>query len=133
MSWTQDLAIGVREIDEQHKKLFEMAEQLFEAGKNRKAKEFIGELLDFLGDYTKRHFKDEEGYMLKINYPDYAVQKKQHDDFIAKVASLKKEYTASGGNLLVILNANQMVLNWLVNHISKEDKKIGQFAKTLKL
>lgn len=130
MQWIQNLSIGVDAIDEQHKKLFEMTDQLFEAGKSNRAKEFIVELLNFLDDYTKKHFKDEESFMLKIGFPGYQQQKKAHDEFIQQIKILKKDYECSGGNIVLIINANQIVLDWLINHISKEDKKIGEFAKT---
>lgn len=130
MPWTPNLAVGVELIDEQHKICFEKAEKLFEAGKNKHAKEYIGELLDFLDDYTKKHFADEEKYMLRIHYPKYDEQKKAHAGFLAELTKLRNAYKASGGDLLVIMNANMLVLNWLTEHISNMDKKIGQFAKT---
>ena len=129
MPWTPDLSVGVEQIDEQHKEWFKKAEALFEAGKNHQAKEYVGELLNFLSDYTKKHFADEEKYMLSIKYPDYLTQKKAHTAFIEQLAKLRADYDASGGSLMVILNANQMVLTWLTQHISNMDKKIGQFAK----
>jgi hemerythrin-like metal-binding domain len=131
IEWTSNLTVGVISIDQQHKTLFDKANQLFEAGKNNKSKEFISEMLDFLDDYTKQHFKSEEAYMQSINYPGLAAQKKMHEDFISELAKLKKEYQASGGNILVILNANQMVVDWLLKHISVEDKKIGDYTKSL--
>jgi hemerythrin len=105
------------------------AEKLFEAGKNNQAKEYIGELLNFLENYTKKHFADEEKYMLSIQYPGYKEQKAAHSEFIRQIAKLRRDYAASGGNLLVILNANQLVLQWLTQHISNMDKKIGQMIK----
>lgn len=129
MGWTPALSVGVEMIDEQHKTWFDKAEKLFEAGRNRQAKEFIGELLEFLDSYTKKHFADEEEYMLSINYPGYEAQKKAHDSFIEKLAQLKEEYNSSGGNLLVIINANKMVIDWLTNHISIMDRKIGEFVR----
>jgi hemerythrin-like metal-binding domain len=131
MLWTENLSVGVEAIDEQHKKLFEMTEQLFEAGKKNMAMGFIVELLDFLDDYTKKHFSDEEAYMLKIGYPEYQYQKKAHDEFIHQIKILKKDYESSGGNIVLIINANQILLDWLLKHISKDDKKIGEFAKAL--
>lgn len=128
MPWTPNLSVGVEAIDQQHKMCFEKAEKLFEAGKNNSAKEYISELLNFLENYTKKHFADEEKYMLSIKYPGYAEQKKAHTDFIAQLAKLRGEYSSSGGNLLVILNANKMVVDWLTQHISNMDRKIGQFA-----
>ncbi len=130
MPWTQNLSVGISMIDDQHKMWFEKAEALFDAGKNNKAKEYVGELLDFLEDYTKKHFADEEVYMQKIQYPGYAEQKQAHTAFIAQLSKLRSDYNSSGGNLLVILNANQMVLEWLTKHISNMDKKIGEYAKT---
>ncbi|MDW2800068.1 bacteriohemerythrin [Clostridium boliviensis] len=130
MPWTQNLSVGITMIDDQHKMWFEKAEALFDAGKNNKAKEYVGELLDFLDNYTKKHFADEEVYMQKIHYPGYAEQKQAHTAFITQLTKLRNDYNSSGGNLLVILNANQMVLEWLTKHISNMDKKIGEYAKT---
>ncbi len=132
MPWTPNLSVGIDLIDEQHKVWFEKAEKLFEAGKKNQAKEYIGELLDFLEGYTKKHFADEENYMLRIRYPQYAAQKAAHTAFITQLQKLRSDYQTSGGNILVILNANQMVLEWLTKHISNMDKKIGEFAKTAK-
>jgi len=133
MGWTEDLSVGVDLIDQQHKIWFEKANQLFDAGKNGKAKEFISQMLDFLDEYTKMHFRDEEKYMLSIQYPEYETQKKLHTNFIAELAKLKSEYAKSGGNIAVIINANQMVINWLIQHISTQDKKIGQYVRSHKV
>ena len=133
MVWTPDLSVGVSMIDEQHKIWFEKADNLFEAGKNHKAKEFVGEMLDFLDEYTKKHFHDEQQYMQRIKYPEYPAQIQAHTNFIAELAKLKKDYSESGGNILVIINANQLVIGWLTEHILKMDKKIGQYAETLKV
>ncbi|HWR18539.1 MAG TPA: bacteriohemerythrin [Clostridia bacterium] len=129
MPWNPLLSIGVGKIDKQHEELFQKAEALFEAGKNGKSKEYIGELLKFLGDYTVTHFKDEEAYMAAIGYPNLAQQKQQHMGFVEHFMSIKEEYEKSGGNILLILNANKLIIDWLTQHISVEDKKIGEFAK----
>ncbi len=129
MRWTPSLSVGVDFIDEQHKTWFEKAEALFEAGKRRQAKEQIGQLLEFLDSYTKKHFADEEKYMLSIDYPQYDEQKLAHQSFIDQLAKLRNDYESSGANITVIINANKIVINWLINHISNMDKKIGDFVK----
>jgi hemerythrin-like metal-binding protein len=132
LEWTQNLAVGVELIDKQHKTWFEKANQLFEAGKQGKSKDYIVKMFDFLDEYTKTHFNDEEKYMLSIKYPEYNIQKQLHTGFITKLADLRKEYEASGANISVIINANQMILDWLVKHISVQDKKIGEFVRNQK-
>ena len=129
--WTPDLSVGVDHIDEQHKIWFEKANELFEAGKEGRAKEYINTMIDFLDEYSKKHFKDEEAYMEKIGYPELDAQKRAHASFVERLAKLKKDYNESGGNITIIINANKMVLDWLINHIRTMDKKIGEYAKTL--
>ncbi|NLM20303.1 MAG: hemerythrin family protein [Peptococcaceae bacterium] len=129
--WTPDLSVGVNHIDDQHKVWFEKANELFEAGKEKRAKEYINTLIDFLDDYTKQHFRDEEAYMQRINYPEIEAQKRAHASFINDLAKLKNDYNDAGGNIVVIINANKMVIDWLKNHIRNMDKKIGDYVKTL--
>jgi hemerythrin len=54
-----------------------------------------------------------------------------HASFIADLAKLKNDYNESGGNIMLIINANKMILNWLTQHIKNMDRKIGEYAKTL--
>jgi len=128
--WTPDLSVGVKHIDDQHKIWFEKANELFEAGKQKRAKDYIDTLLNFLDEYTRQHFRDEEAYMQQIGYPELEAQKRAHAKFIDDLAKLKSDYNNAGGNLLVIINANKMVIDWLTNHIRNMDKKIGEYVKT---
>lgn len=87
-------------------------------------------MFDFLDEYTKTHFRDEERYMQSINYPELNAQKQMHDGFIKKLAELRNQYETEGANITVIINANQFILDWLTKHISTADKKIGEYART---
>mgnify|MGYP000226713591 CR=1 FL=1 len=127
IQWSQKLAVGVDKIDEQHKVLCEKANLLFEAGKAGKAKEYISDILNFLDEYTKQHFADEEAYMESIGYPGLEEQKAAHAGFITVLNNLKKDYEESGGNIALVINLNQVVVDWLINHISNMDKKIGDY------
>ncbi|HHT41876.1 MAG TPA: hemerythrin family protein [Firmicutes bacterium] len=128
MPWSPSLSVGIELIDEQHKEWFDRAERLFEAGKKGQAKEYIGELLEFLDSYTRKHFADEEKYMAQMGYPGLEEQKKAHASFIAQLAELRQNYDSSGGSISVIINANKIVIDWLTKHISQMDRKIGEFV-----
>ncbi|MFY9177794.1 MAG: bacteriohemerythrin [Caldicoprobacterales bacterium] len=132
IKWTPDLSVGVERIDNQHKIWFEKANDLFEAGKQQRAKEYINQMIDFLDEYTKEHFRDEEAYMEEIRYPEIDAQRRAHTSFVNSLTKLKEDYNGTGGNLRVILNANKMVIDWLTNHIRIMDKKIGDYVNTLK-
>ena len=128
LEWTENLAVGIDNIDNQHKILFEKVNQLLDACSAGQGKTVIIDTLDFLRDYTKEHFGDEEKYMLSINYPDYDSHKKLHIEFIEELEKVNNEYIESGNKLLLTLTINSLVVKLLTNHISIEDKKIGNFA-----
>jgi hemerythrin len=105
---------------------------LFEAGQKGEGKGFMLQMLDFLSEYTKTHFRDEEKYMESIKYPELEAQKKAHAYFEQELAQLRKDYTESGGSLVLLVKANKMIVDWLTKHISSMDKKIGEYAAALK-
>ena len=87
MPWSPSLSVGIELLDNQHKEWIERAEELFDAGKKNQAREYIGEMLDFLEAYTKKHFRDEEKYMREIRYPEYEEQRKAHAAFVERLAA----------------------------------------------
>jgi len=127
VAWHPGLSVGIDLIDEQHKEWFKRADALFEAGKKGQAKEYIGELLEFLQSYTKKHFSDEEAYMASIGYPGLEEQKRAHASFVDQLERLRKDYEFTGGRLTVVIEANQLAIDWLTKHISNVDRKIGEF------
>lgn len=132
IKWTPNLSVGVDFIDEQHKTWFEKADQLFSAGQRGEGKEYILQMFDFLDDYTKTHFRDEEKYMESISYPELEAQKKAHAHFVEELVRIRRDFTESGGNLVSLVKANKLILDWLINHISSMDKKIGEYVATRK-
>lgn len=129
--WTQGMSVGLTKIDSQHQILFKKANDLFEACNQKKGSQQIAPLLKYLDEYIVFHFNDEENYMKSINYPAYSFQKAAHDGFVKKFREIKSEYEASETNIAVLLNAVHLISEWLMKHISIEDKKIGEYAKSI--
>lgn len=126
LKWKDDYLIGIEAIDNQHKKLFEIAERAYDLLKNDMyidKYDKIVEILDELKDYTAYHFKYEEEYMLSIKYKRYFSQKVAHDDFINKIQNidLNKIDTDQDAYLLSILD---FIINWISEHIIRTDKLI---------
>ena len=88
--WTEEYSVNVSEMDAEHKRLFELINELREAMRSGKGKTTIGEVLTRLVDYTKTHLAHEEHLMQKHGYPGYTGQKLAHDRLTKKVA----EYAA---------------------------------------
>lgn len=124
--WKAEYGTGVQSIDEQHQKLFEIANRIYELLKNDLITDkynSIVEIINELKDYTHYHFQAEEEYMQNIGYPKFLSQKVAHNDFLEKMDEIDLTKIDNGQNqyLIGILN---FVSDWLVQHIIKEDKLI---------
>lgn len=132
IEWKKDLEIGIDEIDNQHKELFKRINDLFTACSEQRGKQEVGHTLDFLCSYVHEHFSYEEKYQKKYNYPEYPSHAKIHSDFLKKVDDLKKEYDSEGPTIGFTIKFNKTVVDWLINHIGRVDKKFGEYVKTVK-
>lgn len=121
--WQDSYSIGVLEIDEQHKGFLVMLNALRESMDSGDDKEMVDKTLDGLVNYTHTHFEFEEREMRGCGYPDCVRHKKIHDAFKSQAIDLYSE-VFEGRTVLTIEVVSKMV-NWLVNHIIKEDKLIA--------
>ena len=129
--FTKDYHTGIDFIDEEHAKLFEIANRAYDLLTNQFVTDkydAIVAVLEELKDYTKYHFDHEEEYMKSINYPKRFSQLHQHTQFINKLESynLKEIDVNQQEGLLEILD---FLALWLQSHIKGMDKKIGEAAK----
>ncbi len=67
--WDKALSVGVNEMDDQHKKLIEIINNLFEAMKIGMGRETLNYVFSGLIDYAKKHFFDEKELMKKYSFP----------------------------------------------------------------
>lgn len=125
MTWKEEYSVKISQIDQQHKKLVQLINQLNEAMSQGKAKEVLGKILNDLIAYCASHFKLEEELMQAQGYPDFTEHKEKHDKMTAKVLSLKKEVDA--GKKMISLEVMKFLEQWLDKHILGTDKKYGPF------
>ena len=126
-TWSDSYSVNAPGIDAQHKKLFDLINNLHDAMGQGKGKEALGKILDGLMDYTRVHFSDEEKMLEKVNYPDLPVQRVQHAAFVQKISELQKDYKA--GKITMTLPTMEFLKDWLLNHILKVDKKYESYIK----
>jgi len=119
--WSSDLSVGVAEIDNQHKKLVDMINELNDAMHRGEGKEVLGRILNGLVAYTGSHFKTEESYFVRFGYPEAAQHKQTHADFVAKVSDFSKSFAS--GKLNVSVEVMAFLRDWLKGHIKGTDKK----------
>lgn len=126
ITWNDSYSVGVIEMDNQHKQLVTILNELYSAMQSQKSADIVGKVLKNLISYTEKHFSDEEEFMKRHSYPGIGSQTKEHKAFIDKIQSFKKDYDA--GRTSMSVSITSFLKDWLVNHISISDKKYGEYV-----
>jgi hemerythrin len=127
--WKDSLKIGVPLIDSEHKELCDRIDQLFAACGQGKGKNEIVKTLEFLEDYTIKHFSDEEKLQRSSSYPKCREHKELHEFFKKKIADLKNDIVKDGATVAVVSKTNYFLMDWLLNHIQKVDTELANYIK----
>lgn len=125
--WNDNLEIGIKHIDEQHKSLCDKIDQSLNSCKVGTGTKEIVQIVEFLREYTLEHFNDEEALQISINYPRYEEHKALHNAFIKQLDLIIENIQKNGANLSTVSKINSMLIHWLTNHITLEDKDIARY------
>jgi hemerythrin len=130
VEWGPHLQINVPVIDQQNKELFIRIKNLIMSIGTGKTEEEVDEIIHFLDGYISTHFQLEEMYMEQCHYPNSALHKAHHAEFIETVNHIKKNYQKKGGNLYLALQIQQEIVEWVTVHIGECDQDLGQFINS---
>lgn len=127
INWGKQYSVGVKLLDEQHFKLVEMANNLYEGIKAGRGNNALVETFKGLVDYVQVHFTTEEELLEKHGYSHSLLlrHRQEHIDLISKIKEL---YTkALSGSVVVSYEMLHFLRDWLMNHIAGSDKKYESF------
>ncbi|MCC3861143.1 bacteriohemerythrin [Pseudemcibacter aquimaris] len=125
--WNSSFEIGLPHLDEQHKKLVEIINDLGTEISVHKRTPIIKQILDELTAYVSYHFEAEEREMENSAMPDDLVEehKQVHRNLATKVASIieGKDYS----NPEIAQEIFEFLFSWLTNHILCADRQIVNY------
>jgi len=123
LAWSDLLCVGVREIDEEHRTLVHLINDLGNAGEDSQA---TLRALEILTNYVHVHFAHEEKLMRDHGFEHLAAHIAQHrglTEEVARISALAWEGRGPGKDELLLF-----LRDWLTVHILRDDK---EFAMTL--
>ncbi len=126
--WDNEFSVYNARVDEQHKKLFELAAHVERISDRAVSKAEIKDLLADFFSYMKDHFYDEEKYMDMISYPELAAHKAIHKNIVQTMIELIQNIKSTNDlkeKLYIIAK------QWLLEHILYEDMKVAQYRRSL--
>lgn len=121
--WDDNYSVGVKEIDDQHKVLFDLINQTHRAMIDKVEKTEKQKILDGLVDYTVFHFSHEEGLMRQAEYDDLPEHLEKHKKLVAQIQDFHQKFSV--GEIDIDQNLMKFLKDWLSNHIMGTDKFYG--------
>ena len=125
--WVPAMTTGDFRIDEQHKELIRQLNLLLAAMSQGRGAVQLEMLMNFLADYTAKHFSYEEQCMEKFHCPIAQTNKNAHTQFLRKFESFRERLTASKGNeSAVTIGVLRELSDWLMTHIRCVDTQLNR-------
>ena len=125
IAWDDRYRIGLPVIDNQHKYLLQLINQLYDDITSGALPNSLGEVFNNLDEYAVYHFTLEERWMQGQLYPELPRHQQEHATFKEHVAELRRLHLCRDSS--ASLKTLTFLRHWLTNHIQGSDYQFGQF------
>ncbi len=127
--WTENLSVNIKVIDDQHKKLIIMINDIAQMILNHKELQ-VEQIFNGLKEYTVTHFSEEEELFKDSEYPEVEKHIKEHSYFIEKLGEFERDYKLD--DISASLTLLQFLKNWLLYHIDIVDFGYSSYINSMK-
>jgi len=127
ISWKPEWESGNDLIDEEHRQLVDLSNNLLDVSLSNKTVAQILEAVDALIGHVAKHFSDEEGVLAALGYPDLGTHAKLHKELVAAALAIrgKVETGTSDPGVLFDFLVDKVVLG----HMIQADSLFFPFTK----
>jgi hemerythrin len=126
MKWDERYNTNILVIDNDHKKLFELANKIEELSEGEMPKSHLIEnQIERLLDYTVYHFGREKDLMTKHNVAHFNQHVAEHEEFVG-VAKEAYVNWKQRGDVADLKSLIRYLWNWLVEHIMGSDMELAE-------
>ena len=133
--WNDNFEVGCKDIDDQHKKLVEIINQICICTLSDENKTVeIGYLFAELIDYTQYHFEFEEKYYEENGLPTGLCEghRSHHSHLVDEIFLLKQKYDDDASKTAGLDELLSLLVLWLANHILKDDMRMNSILSFMK-
>ncbi|MFA6476297.1 MAG: bacteriohemerythrin [Candidatus Paceibacterota bacterium] len=128
LEWDEKYSVGVQELDDQHKRMFAVINELLEAIETNTPEDHLEHIIKTLVDYKIFHFATEEKYFKEFNYEGTEEHIAKHHEFNDKLGSLKEKYPTY--NIEFAFALVDFLEDWLINHLMTVDQEYKECFRT---
>ena len=131
VTWTDKFACGIKLIDDQHKGLVDLVNDMFRhaTGNEAQERDYFNKVIQEAVKYVKVHFSNEEKIMLATKFAGYAEHKKAHDSFVLAVVDNIRDYES--GKRHTLSSFTRFLRDWILSHVALMDKQYFDYFKKI--
>lgn len=119
MDWKDEYSVGDEQFDADHKRIFDMINELESASDSERRPEFIELIFETLMDYTDDHFAREEQFMRDTGFAGVVEHHAKHAEMDEKLHGLFIRFR--DGDRAVADDVVEFLRQWWYVHILQED------------
>ncbi len=124
--WGDNHSIGIDELDNDHKRLLALLNELKEASETGDAREALGRALAGLKIYMSFHFRHEEMLFLQTKYPEFEAHRREHQAFATAVEEIHRDFRTRASEALP-QQVLEFLRNWLYEHSLGADRAFADY------
>ncbi|MBI4805021.1 MAG: hemerythrin family protein [Desulfovibrio sp.] len=122
IEWEEDMGIGVPLIDDQHRELVDLINNIDEASRRNVRHAEMSDYIKTLYHYIMVHFQDEEALMDPKTYPEYYMQVHQHLAFSQRIMEFYKDFI--DGSQVDMSEILTFIATWFRKHTTGLDRTL---------
>lgn len=127
MRWKDEYLTFIEAIDEQHQRLFELLNAIYDMMRVGRGGEAIAAALTELTEYSRFHFATEEGIMEQGGFAGLETHKAEHVRLLDEIRELR--HRVLDGSTGMTMNELYFLKDWLLNHFTGVDRTLAKFLQ----
>jgi len=131
IDWSDLLSVGIEKMDAEHKELFSRINDLLKGLLGQGGDFDLPHLVSRVNEYIQYHFRDEEKMLASYKYPGLNEQIKLHGIYENEFRIIEEKLRSGEFDAGLLIQIQDKIVNWLLEHIGKVDKKYGEFINNL--
>ena len=131
VSWSSTLSVGIKLIDDQHKGLLDLVNDMFNhvVGDEKEERAYFKSVIQKAVEYVKVHFATEEKIMIATKFPGYNEHKRAHDTFVINIVNSIRDFEA--GKRFSLASFTKFIREWILTHIGIMDRQYFKYFKKI--
>ncbi len=130
IAWTSQLNVGVKLLNNDHKKLVILINDLHDGLVTGQAKPALENIFEMLVSFTRLHHANEEKLLADAGYHNTLMHKLEHGQMLEELLELQIRFINTA-QLGVEMETMHQLRVWLFRHIQGADQQFASHLKTV--